>query len=64
MQLAIKKRVRATPPTLVGDWQVESQGNRPRNVIKVSRTLDVSTPLNPVFFRFFFLFPKKGNKKF
>jgi hypothetical protein len=30
------------------DWQVENQGNWPRNVWKVGRKLDVSTPLTPV----------------
>jgi hypothetical protein len=44
----IKKRVRATPPTLVRDAQVEDQGHRPRGIRQVSCELAASTPLKLV----------------
>ena len=46
--MAIKKRVRATPPTLVRDAQVEDQGHRPRSISQVGCELNVSTPLKQV----------------
>jgi hypothetical protein len=48
MQMTIKKRVRATPPTLVRDAQVEDQGHRPRGISQVGCELFVSTPLKQV----------------
>jgi hypothetical protein len=45
--MSIKKRVRTTPPTLVGDAEVEDQGHRTRNINQVGCELNVFTPLTP-----------------
>ena len=45
--MPIKNRVRGTPPTLVGDAQVEDQGHRPCRIRKVCGEIYVSTLLTP-----------------
>jgi hypothetical protein len=47
MHMVIKKRVRATPPTLVGDAQVGDQGHRSHSISNVGGELNVYTPLTP-----------------
>jgi hypothetical protein len=43
--MPMKERVRGTPPTIVGDVQVEDQGHRPCHIHKVYNELYAPTPL-------------------
>ena len=44
MEVDIKTRIRATPPTLVRDAEVHDELDMPRGVREISLQLDVSTP--------------------
>jgi len=63
VQVPIKHRLRATPPTLVRDAELLDEVDRPLSVREISGELYVSTPLTPTHGHLLCLHPRVVRKR-